>query len=288
MLMAELKALHAIARCGSVTKAAVQLGVSQPTVTAQLRQLEARYGVELFHRQGRGMQLSAEGQGLMPMVDRLLQQESEIEFRLRDAGTLRQGSLRVGATGPFYVMDTVQRYHGRYPDVGLTLSIGNSQAMLQALHDYRIEIATLAFRVDDERLHRQTIAIDPVRLVLHCSHPLARGRDSVALLELDGHTLLLREPGSMTRQLGEAMLREAGIRPRRVLEIGSRESIRQAVLCGLGVSLMPSREIPGHPELVALAVAGSEVRMHEYLYCLHDRRPVQTIARFVEMAPDLH
>ena len=197
-------------RCGTVTKAAAQLGVSQPTVTGQLRQLESRYGVELFHRQGRGMRLSDAGHSLMPMVEKLVQQETEIDFRLRDASDLREGNLRVGATGPFYIMDTVRRYNQRYPGIDLTLVIGNSQSMLQALHDYQIEIATSSFLMDDKHLYRRLIAADPIRVVTHRDHPLAR-RGRVSLADLSEHALLLREPGSMTRQLTEEALRQAGV-----------------------------------------------------------------------------
>jgi DNA-binding transcriptional LysR family regulator len=89
----------------------------------------------------------------------------------------------------------------------------------------------------------------------------------------------------MTRQLTEDALQAAGIAVRRTLEIGSRESIRQAILCGLGISLIPSREIPSHPDLAALDIQGADIEMHEYLYCLRERQPVQLIARFLEMAP---
>lgn len=85
LLVAELKSFYAVARCGSVTKAALQLGVSQPTVTGQLRQLESRYAIELFYRQGRSLRLSDAGHRLMPLVEQLMLQENEIEFRLRDA-----------------------------------------------------------------------------------------------------------------------------------------------------------------------------------------------------------
>ena len=173
MLVAELKSFYAVARCGTVTKAAAQLGVSQPTVTAQLRQLESRYGVELFHRQGRGLHLSEAGRRLMPQVEKLVQQETEIEFRLRDASDLREGLLRIGATGPFYIMETVQRYNQRYPGVDLVLTIGNSQSMLQALHDYRIEVATSSYLMQDAHLYHRQIASDPLRIVVHRSHPLA-------------------------------------------------------------------------------------------------------------------
>lgn len=284
VLVAELKSFYAVARCGTVTKAAAQLGVSQPTVTGQLRQLESRYGVELFHRQGRGMRLSDAGHSLMPMVEKLVQQETEIDFRLRDASDLREGNLRIGATGPYYIMDTVRAYNQRYPGIDLTLAIGNSQSMLQALHDYRIEIATSSFLMDDKHLYRRMIAADPIRVVTHRDHPLARhGR--LCLADLADHALLLREPGSMTRQLTEDALLAAGVSVRRTLEIGSRESIRQAILCGLGISLIPSREIPSHPDLAALDIEGADIVMHEYLYCLRERQPVQLIARFLEMAP---
>lgn len=148
-------------------------GVSQPTVTGQLRQLESRYGVELFHRQGRGLRLSDAGHRLMPLVEKLVQQESEIEFRLRDASDLREGCLRVGATGPFYIMDTVRRYNQRYPAIELSVAIGNSQSMLQALHDYRIDVATSSVAMNNPNLYRRAIAADPLRIVVHRDHPLA-------------------------------------------------------------------------------------------------------------------
>ncbi|KCV51417.1 aminoethylphosphonate catabolism associated LysR family transcriptional regulator [Bordetella bronchiseptica MBORD675] len=284
MLVAELKSFHAVARCGTVTKAAAQLGVSQPTVTGQLRQLESRYGVELFHRQGRGLRLSDAGHRLMPLVEKLVQQESEIEFRLRDASDLREGCLRVGATGPFYIMDTVRRYNQRYPAIELSVAIGNSQSMLQALHDYRIDVATSSVAMNNPNLYRRAIAADPLRIVVHRGHPLA-ARASAGLADLAPYALLLREPGSMTRQLTEEALQKAGVAPARVLEIGSRESIRQAILCNLGVSLIPSREVPAHAELATVAIADTEVLMQEYLYCLRERQPVQLIARFLELAP---
>ncbi|CCN05194.1 putative transcriptional regulator [Bordetella bronchiseptica Bbr77] len=273
-----------MARCGTVTKAAAQLGVSQPTVTGQLRQLESRYGVELFHRQGRGLRLSDAGHRLMPLVEKLVQQESEIEFRLRDASDLREGCLRVGATGPFYIMDTVRRYNQRYPAIELSVAIGNSQSMLQALHDYRIDVATSSVAMNNPNLYRRAIAADPLRIVVHRGHPLA-ARASAGLADLAPYALLLREPGSMTRQLTEEALQKAGVAPARVLEIGSRESIRQAILCNLGVSLIPSREVPAHAELATVAIADTEVLMQEYLYCLRERQPVQLIARFLELAP---
>ena len=100
MLVNQLKAFFAVARLGSITGAARQLGLSQPTVTTQIRTLEEQYGVELFHRGGGRLTLSEAGRRLMPQVDTLLQQELDIEFALRNSAELQGGTLRLGATAP--------------------------------------------------------------------------------------------------------------------------------------------------------------------------------------------
>ena len=100
MLVNQLKAFFAVARLGSITGAAKQLGLSQPTVTTQIRALEEQYGVELFHRGGGRLSLSDAGRRLMPQVDALLQQELDIEFALRDSAELRGGTARRRRTTP--------------------------------------------------------------------------------------------------------------------------------------------------------------------------------------------
>ena len=109
MLSAELKAFYMVARLGSITLAAKKLGLSQPTVTTQIRQLESQYSVELFYRGGRRLSVSDEGARLLPMVKALLQQEADIEFFLRNSGQV-QGTLRIAATAPYYILDLVKAF----------------------------------------------------------------------------------------------------------------------------------------------------------------------------------
>lgn len=284
MFISELKSFHAVARTRNVTRAAEQLGVSQPTVTAQLRALEGRYGVELFHRRGRALQLSDDGLRLLPLAEQLVRKETEIAFYLRDTSALRQGTLRLGATGPYYLMGIIGQFRQRYPGVDLSLTIGNSAAILQSLRDYRIELAASSFLVDEPGLHRIATARDPLCLTIRTDHRLAK-RPSIAMADLAQETLLLREPGSMTRSLTEKLLEEAGVQPRQTVEIGSREAIGQAVLHRLGCTLMPSRESPVHPELVGIPISDKQAFLSEYLYCLKERQPVQSISRFLELVP---
>lgn len=172
MLSSELKAFYQVAQLGSITQAAKKLGLSQPTVTTQIRQLEARYSIELFYRGGRRLSLSDAGAALLPRVRALLQQEADIEFFLRNSGQL-QGSLRLGATAPYYVLDLLKGFRERLPQVEVAVQIGNSQEVLEALDEFRVDLAASSQRLDDPRLVRLELGRDPLVLAVHREHPLA-------------------------------------------------------------------------------------------------------------------
>ena len=281
MLSAELKAFYMVARLGSITQAAKKLGLSQPTVTTQIRNLEGQYGVELFHRGGRRLTVSEEGARLLPMVKVLLQQEADIEFFLRNCGQM-QGTLRIGATAPYYILDLVRSFRTRFPQTDVSLEIGNSQQVIEALEEYRVDLAASSQKLDDARLTRIVLGSDPLVLAVHREHALAK-RKSVGLEDLKGHCLLMREPGSTTRQLTEDMLRGAGISIGPLLEIGSRESIREAVIRNLGISIIARHEVPDNPELRVLELKGAP-QIDEYLYCLKERRQARLPAAFLALA----
>ncbi|CAD5106075.1 LysR substrate-binding domain-containing protein [Zestomonas carbonaria] len=280
-MLAELKAFYTVARLGSVTQAAKKLGLSQPTVTTQIRSLESQYGVELFYRGGRGLALSEEGARLLPLVKDLLQRESDIEFHLRNAGQM-QGRLRIGATAPYYILDLVKTFRERFPQIEVSVEIGNSQQVIEALEEYRVDLAASSQPLEDARLTRLLLGSDPLVLAVHREHPLAT-QASVPLGALAGHCLLVREPGSTTRLISEAMLAKAGVKPAALLEIGSRESIREAVLRNIGVSLIARHEVPDNPELRIVEIEGAAM-IDEYLYCLKERRLARLPAAFLAVA----
>lgn len=280
MLSAELKAFYMVARLGSITQAAKKLGLSQPTVTTQIRNLEGHYAVELFHRGGRRLTVSEEGARLLPMVKVLLQQEADIEFFLRNSGQM-QGSLRIGATSPYYILGLVRTFRERYPQIEVSVEIGNSQQVLEALEEYRVDLAASSQKLDDQRLTRLVLGSDPLVLAVHRSHPLA-GRVSVDIAALKGHNLLMRERGSITRQLTEALLEKAGLDIGPLLEIGSRESIREAVIRNIGISIIARHEVPDNPELCVIELEQAP-QIDEYLYCLKDRRQARLPAAFMAL-----
>lgn len=281
MLAAELKAFHMVARLGSITQAAKKLGLSQPTVTTQVRNLEAQYGVELFYRGGRRLVVSEEGAKLLPMVQKMLQQEADIEFFLRNSGQL-QGSLRIAATAPYYMLDLLRRFRERLPQIHVSLEIGNSQQVIEALEEYRVDLAASSQLEQDARFTRLTLGEDPLVVAVHHSHALA-AHAQLPVSALAGHCLLMREAGSTTRQLTEQMLAEAGVVPGTLLEIGSRESIREAVLRNIGISVIARHEVPNNPALRVIELQGAPL-IAEHLYCLRERRQARLPAAFLAVA----
>ncbi|WP_423198812.1 MULTISPECIES: LysR substrate-binding domain-containing protein [unclassified Cupriavidus] len=271
-----------VARQGSITTAARQLRVSQPTVTGRIRQLEEIYGVELFHRRASRVDLSEVGIALMPLAEQMMQQEGDADFLLRNAGNLRFGTLRIGATGPFYILRSVAAFRQRYPAIDVSIEIGNSKTVLDALLEYRIDAAVSSHPVDDERLARVTLAADPMVVVVHPSHALAR-RPGIAIAELARQHLIVRERGSMTRVGMETALAEAGLELPSHTVIGSREAICEAVRHNLGVSVMPVGEVPrDDPALRAIPFTEAAPVIHEYLYCLQARRHTRLIGALLD------
>ncbi len=168
------------------------------------------------------------------------------------------------------MLDLVRRFREQLPQCEVTLEIGNSQQVIEALEDYRVDLAASSLLVEDPRLTRLLLGHDPLVLAVHRSHPLA-ARERVPLAALAGHCLLMREKGSTTRVLTEQLLRDAGVALGSLLEIGSRESIHEAVLRNIGISITARHEVPASAELRVIELEGAPL-IAEYLYCLKERR----------------
>lgn len=176
-------------------------------MTTQIRNLESQYGVELFYRGGRRLTLSDDGVRLLPMVKALLQQEADIEFFLRNSGQHRHAA---------HCRDRAVLHPGLGQSLSRTLAADRGgggyrqpQQVLEALDEYRVDIAASSQLVEDPRLIRRVLGADPLVLAVHRNHPLAK-LEHVPLSALAGHCLLMREQGSTTRQLTEDLLANAG------------------------------------------------------------------------------
>ncbi|MGQ0664119.1 MAG: LysR substrate-binding domain-containing protein [Pseudomonadota bacterium] len=287
MIYSALRAVHAVGSAGGFTKAARRLNLTQPTLSAQVAGLEARYGVALFHRRGRRVEPTRLGRELLAVTRRLFDLEAEAADILASAQSLSCGHLSLGADSPHHIVAALAAFNRRYPGLTASLAIGNSEALLRDLRDYRLDVAVLAEVPADPLLVARALRRDPLVIFVPRDHELA-GRRSVAISELAGRPMVMREPGSITRVLFERAARRARVPLNAVIEIDSREAVREAVAAGLGIGVVSAAEFGADQRLVAIALrAGpgeaASLTMTEYLVRLAERRPSRPVQAFLDL-----
>ncbi len=279
---AQLRAFHAVATQGGFTRAAAALGLTQPTLSGQVRALEDSYGVRLFERRGRGVELTGLGRALHDATRRLFGLEAEAEQLLAAARGLTSGRLRVGADAPYLIVPLLADFNRRYPGIRLSLTFGNTERTLRELFERRSDVAVLPDIESDGRLHAVPYRRDRLIVFVDRGHPWARRR-GVRLAELEGQRLVLREVGSTTRALFERAVAAAGVALGDTLEIGSREGVREAVAAGLGVGVVYESEFGRDDRLSPLALRDVELRSVECVACLEEQRPLRVVRAFFEL-----
>lgn len=282
MRLTQLRSFHAVATEGSFTRAAERLHVSQPTVTTQVKLLEEHYKVELFHRMGRRIRLTEMGERLLQLSRQIFSLEADAVQLLGDAGELKSGHLRVAAVGPSHVTKMLVAFNQRYPGIKVSVSTGNSQDVLDRLLEYRADVGVLAQAFRDKRFTSTPFSEHPVVVFTSSEHRFAKRR-SIRTAELQGERLILRESGSTTRKALEEALKAAKVQPQVVMEIGSREIIREAVAQGVGIAAVSEVEYVPGPGLHAVRISDAQVRTYAHVVCLAERREMRMIRAFFDV-----
>ncbi|WP_176592551.1 LysR substrate-binding domain-containing protein [Sphingobium sp. EM0848] len=266
-----LRAFHAIAQDGSVTRAARRLHVSQPTLSQQLKALEERHGFALFENRKPPMQLSAAGRDLFALTERLFAVASDIDEMLGESVEMNGGTLRLASDSPLYGARMVHGFRQQHPNVTVQVRMGNAREVMRLLADGQIDAAVASDPPADAGFSYDPIFIDSLRCAMPVDHMLA-GRASVPMGALCDQVLLMREPTSKTRAFTERALAAAGIAPT-TLELGNRETIREGIALGLGIGLFFSAECPPDTRLTyrTLDLPAGDFKLGCYLVCQRER-----------------
>jgi aminoethylphosphonate catabolism LysR family transcriptional regulator len=277
-----LRAFHYTARLGGTTAAAVKMGVSQPTVSAHIGELERRFGVELFVQVGRRLKPTDFSEALLLITERLFDLEEEARSVLTDAHGLRTGHLRLGAVGPYNVMPILAQFRRWYPGVHVTLTVGDSQQIVERVRSYQADVGVLVHSVNDPQVECIPFRRQRLQVFAHRDHPLA-ARAQIGLRDLDGHDLICRESGSTTQDVFDAALASAGVHMNRVMEIGSRESVREAVACGIGLGVVSEIAYIPDARLRLLAIEDLQAFTHSHVICLRERLRSRLLNAFLQL-----
>lgn len=231
MNIRHLAIFHQVARSGSVSGAAEKLHISQPAVSRQLREFEARQGVPLFDRLPRGMRLTEAGRVLAAYADKIFILEQEAQHALDDLQGLRAGNLRVGASttiGSYLLPDAFVAFRERYPDIHLNLEVGNTHLIQTRLLAGELDIGFTEGFVDSPELEAEVFFMDELAVVAAATHPLVNGK-TISIARLCRQPMLVREAGSGTLAVMEAALARHGAAPCVAMSLGSTEAIKRAL-----------------------------------------------------------
>jgi DNA-binding transcriptional LysR family regulator len=281
----DLRAFVAVVEQKSFSRAAGLLGISQPTVSLRLQNLETQLGLRLIDRR-QGSTPTATGRGLYNQARRALTELDALENFAREIEALEQGELRVGFSTPPVALALIGRFREAHPGVRLQLSQGNTFGLLERLRRSEIDVAVMTLRDPAEPefavtlIRRQRLAaLVPVQ------HALA-GAGGASWERIVQEPLLVRARPSMTHTQIEAELAARGLPLRPALELPSREAVKEAAACGLGLGLVFDTEIGADRRLAALPISDADGTAAMHAVALRDIAGLPAIAGFLDIARD--
>lgn len=265
------RVFYTVAKCGSLTKAAEELYISQPAVSQSIKQLESQLGIQLFNRTHRGMELSAQGgKVIFGDVERALAMLNDAENRIAQMQTSATGTIRIGATDTifeYFLADKIVEFHEKFPAVKIDLMAGFTPDTIEKLKAKRCDIAfvNLPIAVDNElQLHSNCMRLNDIFIA---SDKFKELKDkTVPLSKLKKYPMIMMDEATVARRSLDNFLQSQAIEVEPAMEIGNWDLMKRLVLRGMGIGVIPKEyvirrlqdgslfEVKTDPELPARSV----------------------------------
>jgi len=284
--LSQLSVFEAVARHSSFTRAAEELHLAQPTVSVQVKKLAETVGLPLFEIVGKRVQLTAAGRELYAAVQDIFDGIGRVEERLSRLRAPGTGSLRiaVSTTAKYFAPRILAKFCERFPGIDIALAVMNRQQLLDRLASNVDDFCILSNPPDEIDVAMHTLLPNPTGVFARADHPLA-ARRKLRFADVAAEPFLIRETGSGTRLIAEQLFAAHGVAPKVRMELGSNEAIKQAILGGLGVSILSHHTMgPGaqHDGIVPLDVEGFPLARWWYLVHPSGKRLSPTAQAFLE------
>jgi len=236
----QLRVFLEVAQTSSVTRAAEALHLTPPAVSMQIKEIEAQVGLQLFDRSGRTLTLSTAGEYFVVHAKRMLAALRDAENAMGRFKRLEQGTLTVGmvSTAKYFVPRLLALFRDEHPGIDVRLVVAaNREALLARMDSGEIELSVMGRPPRELAARSEPFAAHPLVFVCPPGHELLRiGHPPVEALA--PYPFIVREHGSGTRNAMEQFFDERRFEPRITMEMGSNETIKQAVMAGMGVSFL--------------------------------------------------
>lgn len=278
-----LRAFVAVADLGSFSRAAAELGVSQPNISNQIMALEQACGLRLLHRRSQNQSLTDAGRELYTRARLVISRMHDFETAANLFSTLNRGRIVIGYSTPPVAMALIGHFMRTYGNIEVVARHGNTADLRAELQECRIDVAITSLMEPDPSLSCHLIAHQGLNLLLPASHPFC-GRADITVEELKGMAFVAREEGSVTRLLSEAALSAGGGTFDPVLTVESREAVKEATANGVGLSFILDGEIGEDARLKALPVRGLTRSVGVYAIALKESLEIPAVSAFVRLA----
>jgi DNA-binding transcriptional LysR family regulator len=260
----QLRVFSEVARHLSFAKAAEALHLTPPAVTMQIKELEAHVGLPLFERSGRAVSLTTPGEYILVYARRMLATLKDAEDAAARLKKVEAGTLTIGMVGTakYFLPGLLAQFRREHEGVEIRLVEGNREQLVKLLQANEVDVAVMGRPPKELATRTEPFAAHPHVFVAPVDHPLVKEGGALTAESLRPYGFIMREPGSGTRAALEKFLEEARLEPRVIMEMGSNETIKQAVMAGMGISFLSLHTLQlelDHDLLALIPVQGSPV-----------------------------
>ena len=291
--MRQLQVFEAIVRLGSFTRAAEELFLTQPTVSLQVKKLTEAVGLKLLEQTGRQTRATEAGQVVYAACHEIMRTLVDLEMGVANLKGLKRGQLRLGVitTAEYFAPEILGHFCRKYPGVDVSLKVTNRDHIVERIVANEDDLYIVG-RVpsDAPALTTHAFAPNPLVVIAARDHPLV-GQRRIPMASLAEEPLILREPGSGTRDAAIQLLREHDLQPSVRMELGSNEAIKHAVVGGLGLAIVSLHTLTlagVHGAVAVLDVEGFPIMREWHLVYPQGKELSPVSKAFVEFIRERH
>jgi len=282
MRFSQLKTFHAVARWGGFSNAAQKLNISQPAVSDHIKNLEETYGLQLFIRNKKSVELTQIGRKLFVLAEKMLETELAAQDLLTRASGLNEGHLVIGADAAVHILPVLSKFRAKYPNVQISVSTGNSKSLIARLERLEIDFAVVATNSISKIFVSYLLSQNTLSAMCAIDDSLADYK-TISLKQLLKRPLVLREKGSETRKIFDKAALKIKHQSGKVIEVEGREAVREAVAAGLGIGIVSTAEYVDDSRLKMIHVNDLHEKMNEWIVCLKSRTKLHLISALLEI-----
>jgi len=283
MRYVQLRAFHNVAIHGGFSRAAEALFLTQPAISDQVRKLEEEYDILLFNRKKKQTTITEQGERLLEITKRLFENEAQALEFLSENREFSAGTLRIKLDSANHVLATLNMFRKKFPLVKIEIRTGNSEDVIEALYAYKADIGVLGTVPENTDFDVVHLGASPIIAFTAKTNSIYTGKP-LSLNKLSKLPLVLREPGSKTRQKLISAAKLAGVELVPAIEAEGREAVHEIVRSGVGVGFVSAKEFNPDDRLVAIEIKGKPILMEETVVSLRERNGGKLISAFAEMA----